>query len=101
MAAVFQLLTYIADFGMDAATAAHAPRIDVAGPDKVGADIDLGQEIIAALAADAPTEIVRRGVMPGNFASPNVIVSQADGRRTGIGDDRSPWSAALAQDSSS
>ena len=54
-----------------------------------------------ALAADAPTEIVRRGVMPGNFASPNVIVSQADGRRTGIGDDRSPWSAALAQDSSS
>ena len=101
MAAVFQLLTYIADFGMDAATAAHAPRIDVAGPDKVGADIDLGAEIIAALAADAPTEIVRRGVMPGNFASPNVIVSHADGNRTGIGDDRSPWSAALAQDSSS
>jgi gamma-glutamyltranspeptidase/glutathione hydrolase len=97
MAAVFQLLTYVTDFGMDAEAAAHFPRIDVAGPDAVAADIALGAEIIAALAADAPTATVRRGVMPGNFANPNLIVQHADGSRTGISDDRSPWSAALAE----
>ena len=97
MAAVFQLLTYIVDFGMDAETAGHFPRIDVAGPDRVGVDVALGDEIAAALAADAPTTAVRRGVMPGNFASPCVVVQHPDGSRTGMSDDRSPWSAALAQ----
>jgi gamma-glutamyltranspeptidase/glutathione hydrolase len=97
MAAVFQLASYILDFGMDVADAGHHPRIDVAGPDRVGADIDLGPEIVAALAADAPVDILRRGVMPANFANPGVVVQHADGSRSGISDDRSPWSAALAQ----
>ncbi len=97
MASVFQLMTYVADFDMDPERAAHFPRIDVSGPDGVTADIELGDEIIVALGDDAPTTIVRRGVMPGNFANPNLIVAHPDGRRTGIVDDRSPWSTALAQ----
>jgi len=36
-------------------------------------------------------------VMPANFANPNLIVRGADGVATGIADDRSPWSAALAR----
>lgn len=97
LAAVFQLMTYIADFGMAPAVAAHFPRLSVAGPDKVLADIALGAGVIAALAEDGATEVVRRGVMPGNFANPNVIVQGPDGSRTGASDDRSPWSVALAQ----
>ncbi len=98
MASVFQLMTYIADFGMDPETAAHFPRLSVAGPDKVTADVELGAEVITALVSDGPTDVIRRGLMPAGFANPNIIVQRPDGSRTGISDDRSPWSAALAQE---
>ena len=38
MAAVLQLMSFVADFGMTPEAAAHQPRIDVSGPDKVTAD---------------------------------------------------------------
>ena len=97
LAAVAQIMTFIADFGMSPAQAAHAPRLDVSGPDGVSADIRLPPEVIAALAADGPTEVVEHAVMPINFACPNVILNHADGTRTGISDAASPWSAAVAQ----
>ena len=97
MAAVFQLMSFVADFAMDPEAAAHAPRISVAGPDKVAADPGLGEDIIAALAQDGPVDVVRRYVMPANFANPNLVVRGRDGVATGIADDRSPWSAALAR----
>ncbi|MCC6719606.1 MAG: gamma-glutamyltransferase, partial [Acetobacteraceae bacterium] len=97
MAAMFQLMTYIADFGMNPQAAAHAPRISVAGPDGVAADVALGPEVIAAMAADAPVEVVRRYIAPANFANPNMILRHADGSSSGIADNRSPWSVALAQ----
>lgn len=97
MAAVFQLMSYVADFAMDPQEAAHAPRISVAGPDRVAADAGLGEDIIAALAQDGTVEVLRRYVMPANFANPNLIARAADGTATGIADDRSPWSAALAR----
>jgi len=43
-----------------------------------------------------PVEIVEHGVIPLNFACPNLI-AQADGTRTGISDAASPWSGAVAQ----
>jgi gamma-glutamyltranspeptidase/glutathione hydrolase len=98
LAATFQLMTYVADFGMDPEAAAHAPRIDVSGPDSVTADAALDAATRAALDADAPTEILRRGILPGNVASPNLILAAPDGTRIGIGDDRSPWATALAQE---
>ena len=97
MASVFQLMTYVADFGMAPEAAAHHPRIDVSGPDSISADRRLGSEIIAALAADAPTEVVSAGVLPNNFACPNLILQRPDGTRTGISDAGSPWSMAVAQ----
>jgi len=97
MAAVFQLLTFAADFGMDVTTAAHHPRIDVSDPDKVSADRRLPADVLAALAADSPTEVVEHGAVPINFACPNVIVAGGDGVRHGISDAASPWSAAVAQ----
>jgi len=96
MASVLQLMSFVADFGMSPGAAAHQPRIDVSDPDKVTADRKLGPEIISALQADGPVEIVEHGVIPLNFACPNLI-AQAEGARTGISDAASPWSGAVAQ----
>jgi gamma-glutamyltranspeptidase/glutathione hydrolase len=97
MAAVFQLMTFIADFGMDVTTAAHQPRIDVSDPDRVSADRALPPDVLAALGAYGPTEVVEHSAVPINFACPNVIVAAPDGTRSGISDAASPWSAAVAQ----
>ena len=96
MAAVLQLVSFVADFGMSPEGAAHQPRIDVSGPDKVTADQRLAPDILRALEAEGPLEVVEHAAMPINFACPNLI-AQADGVRTGISDAASPWSAAVAQ----
>jgi gamma-glutamyltranspeptidase/glutathione hydrolase len=97
LAAVAQVMTFIADFGMTVDAAAHQPRIDVSDPHSVSADPRLPARVIAALAADGPTETAEHGVMPINYACPNLIVRGVDGGVTGISDAASPWSAAVAQ----
>ncbi|MEJ0016804.1 MAG: gamma-glutamyltransferase [Acetobacteraceae bacterium] len=97
MASVFQLMTFIADFGMDVATAAHHPRIDVSSADGASADARLPAAVLDALAADGPLEVVEHNAVPINFACPNVIVQAADGTRSAISDAASPWSGAVAQ----
>jgi len=97
LAAVTQMLAFVTDFGMTPEAAAHHPRIDVSDPDHLSADRRLAPEVIDALAADGPAEVVEHGVLPINFACPNVIIAQQDGTRVGISDAMSPWSAALAQ----
>ncbi len=97
MAAVFQLLSFVADFGMDPQTAGHQPRIDVSDPGHISADRRLPPETLALLAEDSAVDIVDHGVIPVNFACPNLIVQQSDGTRIGISDALSPWSAAVAQ----
>jgi gamma-glutamyltranspeptidase / glutathione hydrolase len=97
MAAVVQVLSFLAQFGMDVEAAAHHPRIDVSGPDLVSVDRRMDPDVIAALAADGPIEVVEHGVMPINFACPNAIVLDGNGTRSGISDAASPWSAAVAQ----
>ncbi len=97
MAAVFQLMTFIADFGMDVETAAHHPRIDVSSADSASADRRLPAAVLDALAADGPVEVVEHSAVPINFACPNVIVQSADGTRIGMSDAASPWSGAVAQ----
>ena len=96
MAAVLQLVSFVADFGMTPEAAAHQPRIDVSGPDKITADSRLAPEILQALQADGETLVVDHGVLPINFACPNLI-AQTQGSRIGISDAASPWSAAVAQ----
>ncbi len=97
MGSVFQLMSFVADFGMDPQTAAHHPRIDVSGAEEVTADVRLGEEVIGGLRADGLTHVVTHGAIPGNFANPNLILANPDGSRTGISDAQSPWSAAVAQ----
>jgi gamma-glutamyltranspeptidase / glutathione hydrolase len=86
----------VAEFSMSPEAAAHQPRIDVSGPNLITADRRLAPDILKALEADGPLEVVEHAVLPVNFACPNLIL-QADGMRTGISDAISPWSAAVAQ----
>src|SRR5215472_10643121 len=97
LASVFQLMTFIADFGMDVDTAAHHPRIDVSSADSASADARLPAAVLNALEGDGDLQVVQHNAVPINFACPNVIVQTADGTRTGISDAASPWSAAVAQ----
>jgi gamma-glutamyltranspeptidase/glutathione hydrolase len=97
LASVFQLMTFIADFGMGVEEAAHHPRIDVSSADGASADRRLPATVLDALTADGPVEVVEHNAVPINFACPNVIVQSADGTRTGISDAASPWSGAVAQ----
>ncbi len=95
LASVVQMLAFV-DAGMDPAAAAHQPRLDVSDATTVHADARLPPNVLDALAADGPTEVVEHGVLPVNFACPNLIQDR-DGTRTGISDVMSPWSAAVAQ----
>ena len=97
LASVAQMMSFIADFGMTAEQAAHHPRIDVSGPDSVSADPRLPPEVLAALAEDGALELAEHGVLPINYACPNVIVREPDGAVTGASDVMSPWSLAVAQ----
>lgn len=97
LASVTQMLAFVTDFGMNLEEAAHHPRIDVSDPGYVSADRRLPRDVLDALAADGPIEVLEHGVMPINFACPNGIVSKSDGIRIGISDVASPWSAALDQ----
>jgi gamma-glutamyltranspeptidase/glutathione hydrolase len=97
LASVFQTMSFVADFGMPVEAAAHQPRIDVSGPEGVSADARLDEATLAALRATGPVELVEHGVVPVNFACPNLIALGADGERAGISDAYSPWSAAVAQ----
>jgi gamma-glutamyltranspeptidase/glutathione hydrolase len=97
LAAVFQMLAFVAGFGMDPEAAAHHPRLDVSGPEGATADRRLPEATLAALAEAGPLEVVEHAVLPVNFACPNLIAIGPDGTRTGITDVMSPWSAALAQ----
>jgi gamma-glutamyltranspeptidase / glutathione hydrolase len=97
LASVTQLLMFLTDFGMGLDEAAHHPRIDVSDPGYLSADRRLPEDVIAALSADGPTNVVEHAVMPINFACPNGIMSAPDGLRTGMSDAASPWSAAIAE----
>jgi gamma-glutamyltranspeptidase/glutathione hydrolase len=96
MAAVLQLTSFVAEFGMSPAAAAHHPRIDVSNPLTATADSRLDPDVLSALQTDGPTEVVEHCVLPVNFACPNLIL-QENGRCTGVSDAASPWSAAVAQ----
>lgn len=96
LAAVAQVMGFVLDFGMTPEEAAHHPRIDVSGPDGVGADQRLPAAVIEALRAESSVSLLEHTVMPVNFACPNIILRNADGTLHGISDAMSPWSAAVA-----
>jgi len=95
--AVLQVLAYVVEFGVDAADAMELPRIDVSEPGVVTVDHRLPPDVLDALRADGPLQVVEPTLLPGSFAAPNIVVGGDDGNRVGAADAASPWSAALAQ----
>ncbi|MBA4219916.1 MAG: hypothetical protein C0458_04215 [Methylobacterium sp.] len=95
LASVYQMLAFTLDSGMSLEDAAHQPRIDVSGPDGTSADARLPDGTLDALAAAGPLTVVEHGVLPLNFACPNMVRTGQDGQE-GISDAASPWSAAVA-----
>lgn len=98
LASVYQMLSYVLDFGMDLDAAAHHPRIDVSGPERVAADRRLDESILSRLARryDDHFQVVEHGPVPLNFACPSAILREA-GACSGVSDTMTPWSCALAQ----
>jgi gamma-glutamyltranspeptidase/glutathione hydrolase len=97
LGAVLQMASFIVDFGMDPEAAAHHPRIDVSGSDRIGIDCRLPAAIIERLSSQPGAALVEHTVHPDRFARPNLVLRGADGVNHGISDVMSPWSAAVAE----
>ncbi len=89
--AVAQLLSFMADFGMDLEEAAHCPRINVDGPDLVEADARLPAETLDMLKARFALSVRPHGVHPSAYACPNAVVwDPQSGTATGVAHVMSP-----------
>jgi gamma-glutamyltranspeptidase/glutathione hydrolase len=97
LGAVLQMASFIVDFGMDPEAAAHHPRIDVSGSDRIGIDCRLPAAIVERLSSQPGAALVEHAVHPDRFARPNLVLRGADGVNHGISDVMSPWSAAVAE----
>jgi gamma-glutamyltranspeptidase/glutathione hydrolase len=98
LAAILQITSFVVDFGMDPETAAHHPRIDVSGGERIGVDCRLAPAIIERLTAQPGGAVpLEHTVYPDRFARPNIVLHGADGLNHGISDVMSPWSAAAAE----
>ena len=98
MPAVFQLLSFVSDYGMDLEGAFHQPRIDVSGGDTVLADPRLPTATVAALAARHPVQPAVQAVFPIHYACPNAVAVDALGHRTGAAYVMSPWARVATAD---
>jgi gamma-glutamyltranspeptidase / glutathione hydrolase len=97
LAAVMQMASFVIDFDMDAASAAHHPRVDVNGSDHFAVDRLMPADVLEKLLAKPGAKLVEHTVFPGRFACPNMILRDGDGVNHGITDVMSPWSEAVAE----
>ena len=98
MPAVYQISSFLLDYGMTLEDAFHQPRIDASGGDTVSVDPRLPEAVRKSLAdafATAETELV---VYPTNYACPSAVLRDArQGMHSGATDVMSPWSGAVAE----
>jgi gamma-glutamyltranspeptidase / glutathione hydrolase len=93
--AVFNLLSFMIDYGRSLGEAMHAPRIDVSGPDLVVADRRLGEEVLQALAARHPTRAADRLPYPNNFTIASGV-RRRGGVNEGCAEPFNPYAEAVA-----
>lgn len=94
--AVANLISFMADFGMDLDQAIHTPRIDASGASGVVADEALPAQVFEALAGLGPVTPARRTVHPYAFAVPAGVMRR-DGRNCGATEIMTPWGDAVAE----
>ena len=98
MPAVYQISSFLLDYGMTLEDAFHQPRIDASGGDTVSVDPRLPEAVRKSLAdafATVETELV---VYPTNYACPSAVLRDArQGIHSGATDVMSPWSGAVAE----
>jgi len=94
--AVANLVSFMADFGMDLEQAFHTPRIDASAATGTVMDEDLPQDVAQALAALGPVTTAKRTVHPYAFAVPAGVMRQA-GRNCGATEIMSPWGDAVCE----
>lgn len=82
--AVFQIISFLCDFGLDVDTALHQPRVDVSGTDLITIMESMDQETITALQEKFDNTRVRpNGVSPMLFAVPQLVMRSACGELSG------------------
>lgn len=78
--AVFQLVSFMVDFGMTVDEAVHQARLDNSGTDMITMMDHMPADVVAALAEEFPqTRIRPNGVSPNFFALPQVVMRTAAG----------------------
>ena len=93
--AIVQLTSFMVDFGMPLEKAFAVPRLD-ASTDKVVCDNRFPPEVVEALSARLPVEIVENTLYPGHFANPSAVMRpQASNLNTGMAHIYSPSAAAM------
>jgi gamma-glutamyltranspeptidase / glutathione hydrolase len=96
--AVYQIMSFVIDHGLNLEAAFHQPRIDASGGEAVSADPRLPDAIKAALAQQFPVTETELVVYPTNFACPSAVLRDpGDGLHYGMADVMSPWSGAIAE----
>lgn len=96
MPAVAQLISYLLDFGMDANTAMHEPRIDVSLSETTIIDHTLPEPIRTALKQKLPSMTeAPRTVYPYHFACPSIIERNGT-MNAGTTEIMAPWADTVS-----
>ena len=93
--AVFQLISFQADFGLDLETAFHQPRIDTSIVGEVAVNPRLAPEIKAALARRFTLVEREPTPYPLGFACPSAVAIE-NSERVGMTETAQPWAGAAA-----
>lgn len=82
--AVFQLTSFLTDFGMSVDQAVHTSRLDVSGTEQITLMDQLADDIIEKVqSAFSSVKVRPNGVNPNLFALPQVVRRDAAGEMTG------------------
>ncbi len=92
--AIFQLVSFLSDYGMSLEDAFHTPRIDVSGGELVSVDARLAEDVHQALSKRWSIGSLSPSVI-SPFACPNAVHHGNDSQY-GCAFINSPWSAAVA-----
>ena len=95
MPAVFQLASFIGDFGMDLDAAFNQPRIDISLMERIVADARLDADVVSALEAIAPVDVAQAVAFPSSWAIPCGVMMTPAGP-AGAAHVAGPLNAAVA-----